>query len=321
MQKIFSTDGLHPRDRFDCWHEVACKQICGHLSEPVSAATFEAELFAGQLADLKLLTFRNAPMSVARTRVQIAQVETDDIFICRQFAGRLFLEQQGREVVMEAGDFCVLDPLIPYSGRFDGKSKLLAVAVARRSLEARVGSVSTMSVLQLGDSSIGALTSGYLSLLPQCASNAEPHRAAMFQEQVLDLLAESLTEIKDDGKLTLSSPRAVSDAKLRAVVEQNLRNPAFSPSMAARLAGISVRYANALLAERGTSLYRFILSQRLDRCRRALQDPAQARRTITEIARGWGFTDLPYFSRSFKAAFGMSPRDYRAAAIAMVSLI
>jgi AraC family transcriptional activator of tynA and feaB len=320
MQKIFSTDGLHPRDRFDCWHEVACKQICGHLSEPDSAATFEAELFARQLADLKLFKFRNAPMAVSRTHVQIAQADTDDIFICRPLAGRLVLEQQGREAMMEAGDFCLLDPLMPYSGRFDGKSKLFIVAVARRSLEARVGSVSAMSLLQLGESAMGELTSSYLALLPKCATTAEPHRAAMFQEQVLDLLAESLAEIKDDGKPTLSSPRAVSEAKLRAVVGQNLCNPAFSPSMAARLGGISVRYANALLAEKGTSLYRFILSQRLDRCRRALQDPTQARRTVTEIALSWGFTDLPYFSRSFKAAFGLSPRDYRAAAIAAALL-
>jgi AraC family transcriptional activator of tynA and feaB len=316
MQKIFSTEGLHPRDRFDCWHEVACKQICGHLSEPVSAATFEAELFTGQLADLKLFKFRNAPMAVSRTNVQIANAQTDDIFICRPLSGRLSLEQQGREAVMEAGDFCLLDPLIPYSGRFNGKSRLFCVAVARKSLEARVGSLSALSILKLGDSALAELTSGYLALLPQCAATAEPHRAAMFQEQVLDLLAESLVELKDGGRPTLSSPRTVSDARLRSVIEQNLRNPAFSPSMAARLAGISVRYANALLAERGTSLYRLIHSERLDRCRRALQDPTQAHRTVTEIALGWGFTDLPYFSRSFKAAFGLGPRDYRAAAIA-----
>ena len=30
VKKLFSTEQLHPRDRFDYFHEVACKHIVGH---------------------------------------------------------------------------------------------------------------------------------------------------------------------------------------------------------------------------------------------------------------------------------------------------
>ena len=75
--------------------------------------------------------------------------------------------------------------------------------------------------------------------------------------------------------------------------------------------GISVRYANTLLSAEGSSLERYILNRRLERCRRALEDPRHAHRTVGEIAFAWGFSDLSHFARRFKAKFGVSPGEYR----------
>jgi AraC-like DNA-binding protein len=49
----------------------------------------------------------------------------------------------------------------------------------------------------------------------------------------------------------------------------------------------------------------------LARCRRALEDPRQAHRSIREIAYGWGFSDMTHFGRSFRKAYGMLPSAYR----------
>ena len=83
------------------------------------------------------------------------------------------------------------------------------------------------------------------------------------------------------------------------------------PASAAAGAGISVRYANALLAEEGTSLLRLIQTRRLDQCARSLADPMQRNRTVSEIAFAWGFSDLTHFGRAFKKRFGLPPREYR----------
>jgi AraC family transcriptional activator of tynA and feaB len=69
--------------------------------------------------------------------------------------------------------------------------------------------------------------------------------------------------------------------------------------------------ANAVLAVDGTSITRLIRARRLERCRRALEDPSQAHRRVSEIAYGWGFSDRTHFGRSFRAAFGSLPREYR----------
>jgi AraC family transcriptional regulator, positive regulator of tynA and feaB len=72
-----------------------------------------------------------------------------------------------------------------------------------------------------------------------------------------------------------------------------------------------VRYANDLLSQEGSSIERYVQRRRLERCRRALEDPKQAHRLIGEIAFAWGFSDLSHFSRRFRATYGMTPSDYR----------
>jgi AraC-like DNA-binding protein len=37
----------------------------------------------------------------------------------------------------------------------------------------------------------------------------------------------------------------------------------------------------------------------------------QDNRTVSEIAYGWGFSDMTHFGRRFKAMYDVSPRDYR----------
>jgi hypothetical protein len=53
------------------------------------------------------------------------RMTADRLFVCRQVAGELAIEQIGREVFLESGDITLLDPLVPYTGRFFSGSKLL----------------------------------------------------------------------------------------------------------------------------------------------------------------------------------------------------
>ena len=311
MDTIFSTGGLHPRDRFNCWHEVACKQVVGHQSRPLSAAAFEAELQAARLADLQLLIFCNSPMDVSRAQRDIAQTRSDELFVCQQLAGSLALEQQGREITLTKGDFCLLDPQLPYTGRFRNDSQLLVLKIPRPALRARVGNTLAMTARLLNEGPRGRLASAYLASLPGVSGGAEGQHAALFQEQALDLVAISLAPMMMEGGVNVSSPRTLHYLNLRKAVEEQLADPALSPTTLAAAAGISARYANVILATHGTSLERFIQRSRLERCRRALEDPAQAHRSITDIAFSWGFLDLSQFSRSFKKSYGFAPRDYR----------
>jgi AraC-like DNA-binding protein len=156
-----------------------------------------------------------------------------------------------------------------------------------------------------------ALAAGFISMLPSCTDTLDDMAELKLAEQALDLIALALSAEVEKSAVALSSPRASTLLRLKSEIEARLSDPELRPSAVAESTGISVRYANALLSAEGTSLERYILQRRLERCRGALDDPIQARRSIGEIAFDWGFSDLSHFGRRFKSAFGSAPSEYR----------
>ena len=312
MKALFSTDAVHPRNRFDFWHEMASKTIVGHESRPRNRLKFEAAIHSADLAGMDLIVFETAPMHAARTRRNIAHTPDDCLLICREIAGEAGLEQDGRQALLAPGEFTVIDPQRPYTAEFATRSKMLVLKLPRRSLEARFGRVNDVTALKLQpDDRILALTSAHLAMLPDCAGAIAPAAMATVAQYTLDLIALSLSAATGSDKPARSAARSLAAANLRAFIEMRLSDTALDPSSAAGGAGISVRYANALLADEGTSLLRLIQTRRLDQCGRALANPLQRHRTISEIAFAWGFSDLTHFGRLFKKRFGVSPRAYR----------
>ena len=311
MKTFFSTMEVNPRDRFEFWHDVACKNLVRHDSIPENRHAFQAELQAGALAEVGLVLFENTPMCVSHATRHGAPPEADQLFICRQVAGELALEQSGREVVLQSGDVTLLDPRLPYTGRFSSGSRLLTLKVPRRALEARVGKTREMTVRSIKPlEAETSLVSAFLGMLPTYAGKLGPAAEALVKEQALDLVAVSLAKSME-RRPRVSSARSLALMNVRAAVESRLTDPALDPEAVAAAAGISVRYANVALAEEGTSIRRLIQERRLERCRRALEDPLQVHRKVSEIAYDWGFSDMTHFGRRFRAAYGLLPSEYR----------
>jgi AraC family transcriptional regulator, positive regulator of tynA and feaB len=311
MRTIFTTDQIHERDRFDYWHEAARHGIIDHDANPVCRRLFRAELHSGTVGANDLVLFKNSDMSVSRTNWHIAHGTTDEIFVCRQFGGRMLLEQDGRQVRLESGGVALLNPSVPYEAQFEGGSELLVFKVRREALESRLGGARELMARALPETPDAQLTSAYLGLLPLHTDGLSSAVEECIEPHILDLIALSFGKLPQGSVAPSSSSRSLVRTKVRAAVEANLWNPRFEPGAAAQAAGVSVRYANAVLAEEGTSLMQLIQNRRLDRCRQALADPTQAHRKISEIAYGWGFSDMSHFGRRFKAAYGFSPREFR----------
>jgi AraC-like DNA-binding protein len=316
MEMLFSTQSVHPRDRFDYWHDVACATIVDHDSWPECGMRFEAQIEAGRLGDLGLVRFTNSAMTISHTMRHASQVRSDDLFLCLQIGGAIVLEQEARDVHLEAGDMTLLDPTLSYAGNFSSGSNLLLVKLPRRALAARVGRSREMlaRVMKPGDADI-SLASSFLGMLPAHLGKMSQTAEKIAMDQTLDLIALSLAGMMHSCRPRISSARSVVSSAVRAVVESRLHDPNLTATMVAAAAGVSVRYANAVLAEENSSVARLIQERRLVRCRRALDDPLQTHRSVSEIAYAWGFSDMTHFGRCFRKAYGLSPREYRGRAI------
>ena len=87
--------------------------------------------------------------------------------------------------------------------------------------------------------------------------------------------------------------------------------PAWAPTSSRRGVGLSVRHLHELFVSEPDTLMRWIRAERLRRIKDELGDPALDERPIAIIAYDWGFREAAHFSRTFRTAYGISPRIFR----------
>ncbi len=309
MAIVFSTKDVHPRDSIAYWIDVVRRSFV-KLSVNTTG-NFNAAVTTGSIGSLVASTYDCDAHVVSRSSREISRADSDDYFICLQLTGRSTHVQGDREALNEAGTFFLFDPRQPFRGEMQTAGRIVTIRVPRRELEARTGPTGALISWPLDTRKpIAGLAFGFLSMLPERIDTIDAAAAGKVVAQALDLVALAFSEAQSNGA-PLSSPRAAALTMLKSAIEARLHDPSLKPLTAAAAAGISVRYANALMAQEDTGLEAYIIARRLERCRRALDDPAQAGRTIGDIAFSWGFSDLSHFGRRFKAAYGCSPRDYR----------
>jgi AraC-like DNA-binding protein len=107
---------------------------------------------------------------------------------------------------------------------------------------------------------------------------------------------------------------ALSRASLFALLEAYLKaNIAVirPPGAIAREFGISERTLHRIFADRDTSFERHVLRLRLELFRKLLDGGAPQSASIAELGLQCGFADAAHASRTFKASFRMTPREFR----------
>lgn len=109
-----------------------------------------------------------------------------------------------------------------------------------------------------------------------------------------------------------SSVREAHRRRVVRFIEANLGDPRLGARWIADSLRMSTRGLHALFADAEMTVGETILSLRLERCRAALLDPANAHRSVFELALAFGFSDPSHFSRAYRRRFGVSPRDERA---------
>jgi AraC-like DNA-binding protein len=310
MKRIFSTDDVDPRNRFDCWHEVICRHVIPHASVPDCPTTFAASVETAVLADLSLVYFDTGSMTCTHEKRHIDAL-ADELILVRQMKGSMQLEQSGRTVSLAQGEMTLVDPRSVYVARLTADSGLLVAKYPRRQLIERVGRIERFVARKLS-TAMGetGLLSAYLSILP-AHTEALDASANQVSDQLLDLIAVGLWKAGGDRVPHLSSPRAVLGTQLRAAIEKSITDHTATAESVARVVGISLRYANAILSDSNTSVGRLLQARRLEHCRRALGDPLSLHRSISNIAYAFGFTDMTHFGRRFRRAFGLLPSEYR----------
>jgi AraC-like DNA-binding protein len=311
MHGVFSTGAVDKRNRFAYWSDLVCDVFVRLDCRSPVDRDFNATMHYGSLEWLRVVKAESDAIEGIRSRRQISKGCEDDLLVSLQIQGTTLLVQDGREALLQPGDFALYDSERPYRLKMSKGTQLICLQFPRTQLSSRLGSTTPFVARTVpGDCGVSSLFVHLTQALPKKLSEISGSVSSAVADQVLDFLTLSLSSC-DGVPSTLASGRAVTLARLKRVVRAHLRDPELNPARAASLAQMSHRHANRLLAHEGTSLERFILAERLNSCRAALRDRKLDQRTISEIAFAWGFSDSGHFSRSFRNRFGTSPREYR----------
>jgi AraC-like DNA-binding protein len=246
-----------------------------------------------------------------RSPQDIASSQKDVVLLTLVTSGVERVVQDGREAVLHSGDFAIHDSTRPYSLFFDTSFSQIVFQIPRTLLKRQIGSFERFTAMKLSSKEqIGKLTSDFLLNIARLDDRVDPITAERLSVQTVDLIAMALgSQLESVVSASRSSHRAALLYRAKSFIEAHLHD-SLSAAMVATTLGCSARYVNSLFADEGTTVGDHVLSRRLDHCRNDLAGGMTSRR-VSEIAYAWGFNSAAYFCRSFKARYGMSPREYR----------
>jgi AraC-like DNA-binding protein len=264
-----------------------------------------ADLGAIRVAELSA----SKPGGADRTRRHIRMMDADLCKVDVVAHGEVVLEQDGRQARLHAGDFAFVDLSRPAHWTNGWSTRVVAIAFPPKLLPLRTDNVAQLTAVGLsGDDGPGALFSSTARQLDHldAAGGARVGTAA------LDLLTVALADRLDrHGEVPGDISQRALILRVHAFIEDQLADPELTPRTVARAHHVSLRSLYKVFEGERASVAGLIRERRLERCRRDLLDPSLGDVPVSGIAARWGLTNAAHFSRTFRAAYGASPVEYR----------
>jgi AraC family transcriptional activator of tynA and feaB len=271
---------------------------------------FEATVQRWWIDDLALVDCTCGPCSGTRTKRDIAGTDGEFVVVLINRGGRETVAQGESEAGLRPGDAVVWDS--SKTARFAVQEPLTkrSLLIPRAALDEVVGRAQMTGgvMLDSGKPATRLLTS-YLDTLSAALPDLDQSAVSAARNATLELFIGALRTASDVPESAIAQPalRAAMDR----YIERHLSDSTVSPTTLARAHGVSLRTVNRIFTASGQTVGEVLRVRRLARAREELADTD---RPVASIAHRYGFSDTSHLSRLFKAHYGASPTEYRAAA-------
>jgi AraC-like DNA-binding protein len=293
----------------DEWRDALAANFNGlipDLQRDVAGA--EGWLSAARLSDVGAFHVAGSSQVLRRSPAWARRLPSDLLKVCIQRAGSATIQQDDREVMLTPGGMAIYDIDRPYSIRLQGEWRCTVIAFPRTALMASEHFIDAMLCrpTQVADGPGSVLS----PLVASAVSRAESGAAAGVSDALmgracLDLLKAALAE-----RELPQGPDAVR-LQIEAYIRAHIAEADLSHGTVAAAHHMSERTLHRVFGESGQTVTEFIRAYRLDGTLNDLRSPASAGDAISRIAARWGFHDMPHFTRTFRARYGMSPSEAR----------
>jgi AraC-like DNA-binding protein len=316
---VLSTASVAEAHRLDFWREVVCRTIAGVEAmalvphRPYSGLIRTQSIPLAHLPNFDLIQVEADAQLVTRTKRLIDQTEGAWLLMIQE-EGVCEVGQGGRKTRLIPGDIGFLDTSRPYEVTFPQsfrQSILKLPALLFRDIAPR-GDDPAGAALP-GAQALTAIARHNLLMLKHGAAAIDPIFLPAAANCAIDHLALAMRATRrSEAPKIVEHPASDYVVRADAFISDRLHDTELSVEQVARSVGISTGHLRQLYrAATGLSIAQSILDRRLAHCSKELADPSRAQESVTRIAFRWGFSESSSFSRAFRRAFGLSPRQYR----------
>ncbi|MGI5346959.1 helix-turn-helix domain-containing protein [Streptomyces sp. CA-250714] len=310
VEKVFDSKDFPKADALSAWAETTRDTVMPTDFRLVGVKTFSGSLTTTSLGPVQVSGMAYSSFCSIRTPKLIRVSDPE----CLQFAlvrsGPHVIEQNRRNAPARPGELLLFDSSRPFDSYADGEALLLQFP--RRLLPLRTRRLDPVISRPIpGRQGTARLLSDFLASVAGGGNRTEQD-ATQLGTVALDLAAAVLADQLDRAAdVHPDSRQRALYLRITAFVQHRLGDPALTPGEVAAAHHISLRSLHRLFQQHGTSIGAWIRGQRLERCLHDLADPRKRRTPIHAIAARWGFPRPADFTRTFRAAYGITPSDYR----------
>jgi AraC-like DNA-binding protein len=307
LPRTVQTLDLPTGQRFDYWKHLLSDAIVPLEVDCADTADFSGQLRCCELGALRFIEVAAEPHRARRTSRLIRMAPAGCYKVGLQLRGTSVLTQDGHETTLAPGDFSLYDTDRPYTLMLGETHRMLVLVFPRDMLglpQARLAAVTATRIR----GGTAALIAPFLGQLAGMLDDVDSRAAVRLADNVLDLLGTTLAERLDHAPEDLDATHRAQMLQITAFIEEHLSEADLCPAQIAAAHHVSLRQLHKLFHASGITVAGWIRARRLEHCARDLRD---ATRPVSSIGARWGYPDPAHFSRLFKAAYGVSPRDYR----------
>jgi len=256
--------------------------------------------------------FGEADGQLQRDAREISADGRDQYFLLVRLAGVEMLSQLHRTISFGPGSFSLISSSEPIIHRSIGAGELLYFGMPRKFVDQRLvcGEQICIRPHENCTKGLSKLAFETVVALYKNARDMSDTEFLKSSQLAADLVLFALSEFADmaSGETPV---RTANLLRAKRIIRRRMAEPDLTPSDIANSSGLSLSYLHELFHDSndGVSVAQYLKNERLKRAREILASPTRHLYSITRIAFDCGFTNLAHFSRSFKAAYGVSPSD------------
>jgi len=311
MAVLLDTSRLPPARRADAVAEIIrfSSSVPTHMVYNCPADEVSVRLEYFTLGHAHVLKSQHSSQGLVTTPALLKDIEPDLFTVGMKLSGTATLTQAPNRL-LRGGDLFATSLRQPFEFLDEGGENAVfyipydRLGVPRDSADRAVEMIHT--------SKFAAQLQRHLQVLSRDAEVISRSSAAsMIGQATTDLVRAVLLSVVDEDPLRRYERDQGLTTVVKSYVSQHLADPDLCAERIAREMSISVRQVYKLWETEPRSLSQWVLERRLDAARRELMSPRGRNQTIAAIARRWCFADATHFSRRFRQAYGMSPREWR----------